>query len=389
MNSSNLASIENECHRLAQELPVEVLLGDRASHAVGAIVGRLGALLDTDQRAALAARLLDRLLGLGPLEDLLRATDVTEVMVNGPGHIWIERDGELVKTDIRLDRDTVDHLVERIVAPLGRRLDPSSPLVDGRLSDGSRVHVVAPPIALEGPYVTIRRFQVTEVELEDVTTPAVAAVLRWTVDARGNIIISGGTSSGKTTLLNSMARLIGLDQRLVTIEDAAELQLPSRHVLRLEARPSSVDGPPPVTIRELVRNALRMRPDRIIIGEVRGREALDMVQAMNTGHEGSLSTCHANGPADALRRLESMITIGQSEVPLSAARSMIQSAVDLVVHLEREADGTRRVVAVGEPVEAEPSGLRLLADRRGLHGLPNRPPRRPLQPLPPSLVEVG
>lgn len=388
MSSSPLESIEEACHLLAQELPVEALHGDRAEHAIGVIVGRLGALLDSDQREAMAARLLDRLLGLGPLEDLLKTPDVTEVMINGPGKIWVERGGQLMKTDIDLDRETIEHLVERIVAPLGRRLDPTSPLVDGRLSDGSRVHVVAPPIALDGPYVTIRRFQVAEIDLEDVATPGVAALLRWMVEARGNIVVSGGTSSGKTTLLNSMARLIGLDQRLVTVEDAAELQLPSRHVLRLEARPASVDGPPPITIRELVRNALRMRPDRIIVGEVRGPEALDMVQAMNTGHEGSLSTCHANSPTDAVRRLESMIAIGQTAVPLAAARSMVQSAVDLVVHLEREPDGTRRIVAVGEPLDTEPSGLRMLADRSGLVALPSRPPRRPMELLPRTTLEV-
>jgi len=386
---ATIDSIEDECYRLAQELPVEVLQGHRAEQAVGVIVGRLGALLDSEQRALVATRLLDRLLGLGPLEALLKAPGVTEVMINGPGPIWVERDGRLARTDISLDRDSIDHLIERIIAPLGRRLDPTSPLVDGRLGDGSRVHVVAPPVALDGPYVTIRRFTVAEIDLADVATTGVAALLRWMVEARGNIVISGGTNSGKTTLLSSMARLIGLDQRIVTIEDAAELQLPSRHVLRLEARPGSVDGPPAVSIRELVRNALRMRPDRIIVGEVRGPEALDMVQAMNTGHEGSLSTCHANSPVDAVRRLEAMISIGESVVPLSAAGSMIRSAVDLVVHLEREPGGERRIVAVGEPVSGEPDGVRILADRSGLIALPIRPARRAVAPLPESALELA
>ncbi len=374
---SNTAELEAETRRLALELPVDALASGRAELAVGAIVRRLAPLLDANEHDVLVRRVVARLLGLGPLEELLAEPEVTEVMINGPGPIWIERSGDLCQTDIELDRPTIDHLVERIVAPLGRRLDRTSPLVDGRLPDGSRVHVVAPPVALDGPYVTVRRFEVTCVELDEMATRGTAQLLGWAVRARANVLISGGTSSGKTTLLSSLARLIDADERLVTVEDAAELQLPVRHVVRLEARPASVDGPPPVSIRDLVRNALRMRPDRIIVGEVRGPEALDMLQAMNTGHEGSLSTCHANSPPDALARLGSMIAAGETPLPLAAARELLVAAIDLVVQVERGADGRRRVVAVAEPEPGTTGRVRQLADRDGLRALPSRPPRRP------------
>ncbi len=386
---SAAAAVEAETQRLALELPVEALQGDRAELVVGGIARRLAPLLDSAQHAALVRRVLDRLLGLGPLEELLAQPDVTEVMINGPGPIWIERRGELCQTDIEVDRQSIDHLVERIVAPLGRRLDRTSPLVDGRLPDGSRVHVVAPPVALDGPYVTVRRFRVAAVELEAMATPGTAELLRWAVRARCNILVAGGTSSGKTTLLNSLARLIGTRERLVTVEDAAELQLPVRHVVRLEARPASVDEPPPVPIRELVRNALRMRPDRIIVGEVRGPEALDMLQAMNTGHEGSLSTCHANSPPDALRRLESMIAVGDTQLPAATARELLHAAIDLIVQVERAEGGSRRVVALAEPGAAPGDPVRPLAGRDGLAVLPARPPRRGTDGPRAAWVEVG
>ena len=243
-----------------------------------------------------------RVEGLGPLEPLLADPTVTEVMVNGPGPVWIERDGRLERVDVALDNATIGLLIERVVGPLGLRVDRASPLVDARLADGSRVNVVVPPLAIDGPCVTIRRFGTRRITLDEVCPPGVAALLAWAVRARCNVVVSGGTGAGKTTLLNALAAAIPAGERVVTIEDAAELRLPGDHVVRLESRPPNAEGAGAVDIRELVRNALRMRPDRIVVGEVRGPEALDMLQAMNTGHEGSLSTCHANGPADALRR---------------------------------------------------------------------------------------
>ena len=247
-------------------------------------------------------------------------------------------------------------------------------MADGRLADGSRVHVAAPPIAIDGPFITVRSFRVRPVELEEFGDLETVELLRWAVDARCNILISGGTNTGKTTLLNALARLIPSGERLISIEDAAELRLGARHVVRLEARPASVDGPAPVPIRELVRNALRMRPDRIIVGEVRGDEALDMVQAMNTGHEGSFSTCHANGPADDVARLTSMIVMEGSISSVSAARELVVAAIDLVVHLGRAASQDRQVVAVAEP---GPDGaMRDLVGAEGRFQAPSRAPRR-------------
>ena len=237
--------------------------------------------------------------GKEAIEPFLRDPSVSEIMVNGPGPVWIERRGRLETTNTILDTETIELLIEQTVAPLGRRIDRSSPMVDARLPDGSRLNAVVPPVAVDGPYVTIRRFSVRPVPLEEFAPPGVVAALRWAVGARCNLVVSGGAGAGKTTLLNALAASIPQGERVVTVEDAAELALGSDHVVRLEARPVDADGVAPVTIRQLVRNALRMRPDRIIVGEVRGAETLDMLQAMNTGHEGSLSTCHANSPADA------------------------------------------------------------------------------------------
>ena len=383
------SELAGRAHEQALALPVEALGAEHVVRSVQTIVGRLAPMAPVADRDAVVSRVVHRLRGLGPLEPLLGLAGVSDIMVNGPGRVWIERHGRLLPTDIEIDAETLDHLVERIVAPLGRRLDRSSPLVDARLPDGSRVHVAAPPVAVDGPILTIRRFQVTEVELEAMTTPGIAELLRWAVRTRRSVVIAGGTSAGKTTLLNSLALQIGGDERLVTIEDSAELRLGAGHVVRLEARPVTVDGPPAVSIRELVRNALRMRPDRIVVGEVRGPEALDMLQAMNTGHEGSLSTVHANSPTDALRRLETMALSGDAALPLQAIRAQMVSAVDLVVQVERSGDGHRRIVAVAEPARAEDPVAVQLADRRGLRCLPRRPPRRRDAPAPePAWIEV-
>jgi pilus assembly protein CpaF len=291
---------------------------------------------------------LDRLGGLGPLQPLLADSAVTEVMVNGGGTVWIERAGRIERCAITLDEATVMHLIERIVAPLGRRIDRSSPLVDARLPDGSRVNAIVRPVAVDGPCLTIRRFGVSAVDLDRFAPAPVADLLRAAVADRRNIIVSGGTGAGKTTLLNALAGAIAAHERVVTIEDTAELRLRVPHVVRLEARPANAEGIGELQVRDLVRNALRMRPDRLIIGEVRGGEALDMVQAMNTGHEGSLSTCHANSPADALRRIETMALMSSIDLPLAAVREQVLASIDLVVQVARRADGSRSVVAVDE-----------------------------------------
>ncbi|MGI8759575.1 MAG: CpaF family protein [Acidimicrobiales bacterium] len=327
--------------------------------------------------------------GLGPLDPFLADPDVSEVMVNGPDRVWIERGGRLERVDVELDGATIERLIERVVGPLGLRIDRSSPLVDARLPDGSRVNAIVPPLALDGPCLTIRRFGARRPGLAEVCPPGVAELLAWAVRARSNVVVSGGTGAGKTTLLNALAGEIPASERVITVEDAAELRLPGEHVVRLEARPANAEGVGEVSLRRLVRNALRMRPDRIIVGELRGPEALDMLQAMNTGHEGSLSTCHANSPVDALRRLETMVLTGSVALPLAAVRDQVDAAVDLVVQVARRPDGSRAVVAVGE-VTADSGGggatsrIRALADGGGLRELPLRPPRgigaRPADP---------
>ena len=293
--------------------------------------------------------------GLGVLAPLFADPEITEIMANGPGTVWIDRGGELEPSGIELDDVSLDLIVERIVAPLGRRLDRSSPMVDGRLADGSRVHVAIPPVAIDGPCLTIRRFSTRDICLHNMATPREVERLERAVTERANIVVSGATSTGKTTFLNTLAGRVPTDQRVVTIEDAAELRLPLPNVVRLEARPPMIDGPPPVSIRDLVRNALRMRPDRIVVGEVRGAEALDMVQALNTGHAGSMSTVHANSAADALRRLEAMILSAGEGLPASMAERLVASAIDLVVHLERSTSGDRRVVDVVDVVSPGPA----------------------------------
>ena len=296
----------------------------------------------------------DELLGYGPIQPLLEDDDITEIMINGPSNIYIERKGKLIKTNITFGSDAhVIRVIERIVFPLGRHIDAESPTVDGRLPDGSRVNAVIPPIALDGPSITIRKFSKNKltiqqlVELKTITAP-MAQFLRACVIAKFNIIISGGTGSGKTTLLNVLSGFIPEEERVVTIEDAAELQLRQEHVVRLETKPPNVEGRGAVTTRDLVRNALRMRPDRIVVGECRGGESLDMLQAMNTGHDGSLTTLHANSPRDALSRLETMTLMSGMDLPLKVIREQVASAVDLIVHQSRLRDGSRKVTAITE-----------------------------------------
>ncbi len=297
---------------------------------------------------ACVAAVSARLRGLGALEPVLADPAVSEVMVNGAGPVWVERHGRLEVTPVTLTAVEVDVLIERVVGPLGLRVDRASPIADARLPDGSRVNVVVPPLAVDGPCVTIRRFGARAVRLDELAAPGIEGLLRWAVASRCNIVVSGATGAGKTTLLNALASVAPRHERIVTVEDAAELRLPGDHVVRLEARPPNAEGAGEVRIRDLVRNALRMRPDRIVVGEVRGAEALDMLQALNTGHDGSLSTCHANGPADALRRIETMVLMAGVALPLTAVREQLASAIDLIVHVARLPDGRRAVVEVGE-----------------------------------------
>ncbi len=310
--------------------------------------------ISRDDRERLAAEIADDALGHGPLERLLADDSVTEVMVNGPYDIWIERQGRLYETNVRFDDEShLRRIINKIVAEVGRRVDESSPMVDARLPDGSRVNIIIPPLSLSGPVITIRKFSKNKLQLEDLIrsgTISAEAVdfLERCVQAELNILISGGAGAGKTTLLNALSSAIPDTHRIVTIEDAAELRLHQRHVLRLEARPKNIEGEGEVVIRDLVRNSLRMRPDRIIVGEVRGAETLDMLQAMNTGHDGSLSTVHANSPRDALARIETMVLMAGFDLPVHAIRQQVSSALDMIVHLDRLEDGSRRVTAVTE-----------------------------------------
>jgi pilus assembly protein CpaF len=339
-------------------------------------------LLPGDDMRRLVDQVAARVRGLGPLDPLLADPEVSEVMVNGSGDVWVERSGRLARTPLTLDPPTATHLIERVVGPLGLRADRASPLVDARLPDGSRVNAVVPPLAVDGPCLTIRRFVARKVELGSVCPPGVGPLLAWAVRSRLNVLVAGGTGAGKTTLLNALAAEIPAGERVVTVEDAAELRLPREHVVRLEARPPSAEGGGEVPVRDLVRNALRMRPDRIVVGECRGPEALDMLQAMNTGHEGSLSTCHANGPADALRRLETMVLMGSVALPLAAVREQIDAALDLVVQVVRRPDGTRAVVELAELAPERPGRVRRLAGPDGLAALPARAGRLPGAPPP-------
>jgi pilus assembly protein CpaF len=315
--------------------------------------------LSSDERQTLAQDIARDVMGLGPIEQFLHDATVNEVMVNGSDNLYIERAGVIEQTNVRfISEEHLRRVIERIVSSVGRRIDEASPMVDARLADGSRVNVIVPPLSLDGSILTIRKFAKDPFKVHDLVqmgtiTSDVASVLSATVEGGMNILVSGGTGTGKTTMLNVLSSFVPHDERIVTIEDAVELQLHQDHVIRLEARPPNIEGQGQITIRDLVRNALRMRPDRIIVGEVRGAEALDMLQAMNTGHDGSLSTVHSNSPRDALSRLETMVLMAGFDLPTRAIREQISSALNLIVHVERFRDGARRVSHVTEVLGME------------------------------------
>ena len=316
-------------------------------------------LLNRSEREKLIEEVLDETFGFGPLEALLKEEGVADIMINGPKNVFLEKQGRIQRSKITFrDNDHLMQILDRIVSKVGRRIDETSPMCDARLPDGSRVNAIIPPLALDGPAITIRRFGANPLTLEDLLrfgafTPEMVMLLEGGMKARLNMIVSGGTGSGKTTLLNTLSSFIPSDQRIITIEDAAELQLQQEHVLRLETRPSNIEGKGRIGATDLVRNALRMRPDRIIIGECRGPEALDMLQAMNTGHEGSLTTIHANSPRDAVSRLETMITMGGIDIPLKALRHQFASAVDLIIQANRLQGGPRKVTHITEVLNME------------------------------------
>jgi len=340
-------------------------LAKYARDKVLSLLERDAVFLPFSERQMIAAEIMDEVLGLGPIEPLLRDESITEVMVNGPRRVYIERGGKIYLTDVIFrDDDHVMHIIDKIVSPLGRRVDESSPYVDARLPDGSRVNAIIPPLALDGPTITIRKFATNPYSIADLMrfgtlTPNMAKFLEACVKGRMNVIISGGTGSGKTTLLNVMANYIPDNERIVTVEDAAELQLAQDHVVRLESRSVNIEGKGAVPIRDLVRNCLRMRPDRIVVGEVRGGEALDMLQAMNTGHDGSLTTGHSNAPRDMLARLETMVMMAGMELPLKAIRQQVASAIDVIVHSARLRDGSRAITHVTEILGMEGDVIQL------------------------------
>ena len=331
----------------------------QAGLAVDDLLSLEGAVLRRAERDRLIEQILDEIMGLGPLEPLLHDETVSDILVNGAKNVYVERRGKLERTPVVFKDDThLLHIIDRIVTRVGRRVDESSPMVDARLLDGSRVNAIIPPLSIDGPALSIRKFGTKKLGIGDLVrfgalTPAMGEFLRGAVAARLNCIVSGGTGAGKTTLLNVLSSFIPTDERVVTIEDSAELQLQQEHVVRLETRPPNVEGHGEVTQRDLVRNCLRMRPDRIIVGEVRAGEALDMLQAMNTGHDGSIATLHANTPRDALSRLETMIAMAGVDLPDKAMRQQIASAVDLIIQASRLSDGSRKVVAISEVLNME------------------------------------
>lgn len=356
----SLTELKLQLHKMVVEELGERLTGeaslspDEVTRTARSLLETLGLRLPRPEQERLLEELNQEILGYGPLTPLLQDPTITEIMVNGPKQVYIERNGLLEKVDISFrDEAHLRQIIDRIVAPLGRRIDESSPYVDARLPDGSRVNAVIPPLSLVGPVLTIRKFYSNPFTMEDLInlgslTPAMARFLEGCVKARLNIIVSGGTGSGKTTLLNVLSSFIPSSERIITIEDAAELKLQQEHVVRLEYRPPNIEGKGEVTIRDLVRNALRMRPDRIIVGEVRGGEALDMLQAMNTGHEGSLSTAHANSPRELLSRLETMVLMAGMDLPVRAIREQIAAALDIIVHTARLRDGSRKITHIAE-----------------------------------------
>jgi pilus assembly protein CpaF len=336
----------------------------RLERVLARILSREGPLLSGSERATLIRRVIDDALGLGVLEPLLSDPSVTEIMVNGPRDVYVERDGRLDKVPIAFaTEEQLYQTIDRIVSTVNRRVDESSPMVDARLATGERVNVIIPPLALTGPTLTIRRFPrpIPMPRMIDIGAidAASAALLAAMVRARFNIVISGGTGSGKTTMLNALSGYIPNHERIITIEDAAELRLEQTHVVSLEARPANVEGKGHITIRDLVRNSLRMRPDRIIVGEVRGGETLDMLQAMNTGHEGSLATVHANSAGDAVSRLETLASMSELELPFAAIRDQLNNAIDIIVQLARFPDGSRRMVEISAVVSRRREDLKL------------------------------
>jgi pilus assembly protein CpaF len=350
-------------HELIRRMDLEKLSAIQADETGGRqrllsiilqLIGEQSAPLSTLDRDHLAHDILDEVFGLGPLEPLLHDPTVSDILVNTYKNVYVERHGVIERTDIAFKDDAhLMHIIDKIVSAVGRRIDESSPMVDARLLDGSRVNIVIPPLAVDGPLLSIRRFGSTPLTADDLLryrtlTPQMLETLRSAVRARLNVVISGGTGSGKTTLLNVLSGYISNAERIVTIEDSAELQIKQEHVARLECRPPNLEGKGAIRQRELVINALRMRPDRIILGEVRGEEALDMLQAMNTGHDGSITTIHANNPRDAIARIETMAMMGSITLPAAAIRAQIASAIDLIVQVSRMSDGSRRVTHISE-----------------------------------------
>ncbi len=357
-----LYEVKNRIHtRLVERLNLEQLealdkevVEEEIRKAVGVLLGEETVPLNWEERSRLAQELEFEILGLGPLEPLLRDAGISDILVNRYDQVFIERRGKLESTDVRFQNDVhLLRIINKIVSNVGRRIDESSPMVDARLPDGSRVNAIIPPLALDGPLLSIRRFAVSRPTLEDLVgygtlTPEIGLVLGSMVKAKLNILISGGTGSGKTTLLNIMSAFVPNSERIITIEDSAELQLQQDHVCRLETRPPNIEGKGEITQRDLVRNSLRMRPDRIIVGEVRGAEVIDMLQAMNTGHEGSMTTIHANGSRDALIRLETMMALSGVTIQEKAMRQMMSSSLNLIIQLARHSDGVRRMVSLSE-----------------------------------------
>ncbi|MCB5943200.1 CpaF family protein [Acidocella sp. KAb 2-4] len=353
-----ITELRNLCLARMDATAVASLSSDRLLVEVERLIADLATekrvQLNAREQRGLATELVDDMLGLGPLEPLLLDESITDIMVNGPDHTFVERGGKLTQVPVRFrDWTHLTNICQRIAASVGRRVDEASPMCDARLKDGSRVNIILPPLAIDGPSISIRKFSKKPIDFERLIgygtlTPPIARVLEIAARCRLNIIVSGGTGSGKTTMMNALSRFIDPSERIVTVEDAAELQLQQPHIVRLETRPPSLEGKGEITARDLVRNALRMRPDRIIIGEVRGAEAFDMLQAMNTGHDGSMSTIHANNTRDALARIENMVQMSSMGLTPRAIRQQVVSSVNMIVQVERQRDGGRRVVQVTE-----------------------------------------
>lgn len=366
-SSNDFETLKSHIHgKLVEKLDLtrlNELEGDSLRREIRVVVEHLcdteNPMLNRSERERLVEEVLDEAFGFGPLELLLKEEGVADIMINGPKNVFLEKGGRIVKSDVTFrDNDHLLQILDRIVSRVGRRVDETSPMVDARLPDGSRLNAIIPPLALDGPSLTIRRFGSNPLTLEDLLkfgafTPEMVMFLEGAMKARLNVIISGGTGSGKTTLLNTLSSFISNENRIITIEDAAEIQLQQEHVLRLETRPPNIEGKGRVSATDLVKNALRMRPDRIIIGECRGGEALDMLQAMNTGHDGSMTTVHANNPRDAISRIETLVNMSGCELPLSAVRKQIASAVHLIIQASRLQGGPRKVTYVTEIVGME------------------------------------